>query len=1055
MNLAAIAIKNKTVTWFAVVVILIGGIGSYFQLPQLEDPAFTVKTAVITTHYPGATAEEVELEVTDRIEQGLMEIKEIRYVESMSRPGFSMIRVEMLPEYWSDKLPQIFDEMRRKVTKMAPSLPPGASTPVVNDDYGLVFGLLLAITGDGYTYEQLERYAKDLRKELSTVEGVSRVDFWGLREKVIHLDTTQAQLANLGISEDSITETLRNQNMVVDAGSVDVLDHRLRIQPTGQFRTPRDIGNLTLRPTVIDAIQQQDFELNRRAGSELIRISDIGTISRGLREPATQMMRMSFRDEDGRIRESQQAIGLALAPVLTDNIVDVGKRVDARIDEVIYDILPVGIEVHRIHWQSEVVDEAVVAFLINFAQALAIVLVVVTIPMGWRMGVIIGTNLVLTVMATFLIMSLWGIELHRISLGALIIALGMMVDNAIVVADEMTVKIQQGMDRVKAATAAVAKHQLPLIGATVIAVMAFFPIAMSSGDTGEYCQHLFYVAGASLLASWLLALTVTPLQCVSMLPEPKGDADPYGGKFYKGFKGLLGGTIRFRWLTLGGVYGLLFLAVVGFTFVEELFFPYSSMPKFMVDFYAPYGTRIEDVAEDIRDFEKKVVEDDRVLDVATFIGSGPPRFYLPVQPEDEMSNYAQLIVNVHDFRDVEDLVAELDAWAKEHYPNAVVPIKPYVVGISKTWQFEVRISGPAVADPEILRAVASNGGVEIEKSPDTAVVRSDWQQRIPRLVPEYNRDRARWSNITREDIARATKRAYDGRDVGLYREGDDLIPIVLRFAEEERQAVDGLYDLQVNPELGTEPVPLSQVTDGVRSEWVDDMIWRRDRKRTIKLQANPTVDVTLPTLREQVADNVWDVDMPPGYTMEWGGVTEDEILSNAQLIPGIIPAVIIMLFIMVALFNSFKEPLIIILTIPLAIIGVTVGLLTTGFPFGFIALLGVLSLSGMMIKNVIVLLDEIRGNKSQGMDPHDAIVMAAQSRLRPVLLTSATTFLGVLPLIQDVLWSGLAVAISGGLLFGTVITMVFVPTLYATVFRVRKGERAEPGPEPEPAAVTA
>ncbi len=1041
MNLAAIAIENKTVTWFAVLIILIGGIGSYFELPQLEDPAFTVKTAVITTHYPGATAEEVELEVTDRLEQGLMEMKEIRYVESMSRPGFSMIRVEMLPEYWSDKLPQIFDELRRKVKKMEASLPPGTSKPEVADDYGQVFGLLLAITGDGFSYEQLERYAKDMRKELSTITGVARVDFWGLREKVIYLDTSQAQLANLGISEDSITRTLKNQNMVVDAGSVDVLDQRLRIQPTGQFETPRDIGNLTVRPSVTDVIQQQNAERNRRAGSELIRIADIGTINRGLREPATQMMRLN----------GQQAIGLALAPVLTDNIVDVGKRVDARIDELIYDVLPVGIEVHRIHWQSSVVDEAVLAFLENFAQALAIVLVVVALPMGWRMGVIIGTNLVLTVMATFIIMSLWGIELHRISLGALIIALGMMVDNAIVVADEMTVKIQQGMDRIKAATAAVAKHQIPLIGATIIAVMAFFPIAMSAGDTGEYCQHLFYVAGASLLASWLLALTVTPLQCVTMLPEPKGDADPFAGKFYQRFRGLLGGTIRFRWLTVGGVYGLLFLAVVGFGQVEELFFPNSSMPKFMIDFYAPYGTRIEKVASEIQDFEKKLIEDERVDNVSTFIGSGPPRFYLPVQPEDQMSNYAQLIVNVNDYRDIEGMVEELDAWAKERYPNAIVPIKPYVVGISKTWQFEIRISGPAVADPEILRAVGYNGGDIVDTSPDTAVVRSDWQNRVPRLVPEYNRERARWSNIAREDLARTTKRAYDGRDVGLYREGDDLIPIVMRFAEEERRAVDGLPDLQVRSETGTEPVPLNQVTDGVRTEWVDDMIWRRDRKRTIKLQANPIVSVTLPTLRDQIADDVWAMPLPPGYTMEWGGVTEDEILGNEQLIPGIVPAVIVMLFIMVALFNSFKEPAIIILTVPLAIIGVTVGLLATGVPFGFIALLGVLSLAGMMIKNVIVLLDEIRGNKAQGMDEHEAIVRAALSRLRPVLLTSATTFLGVLPLIQDVLWVGLAVAISGGLLFGTVITMVFVPTLYAIVFKVREGKRKGAEPEPVPA----
>ncbi len=1040
MNLGALAVNNKAVVWFAAIIILIAGVASFDALPQLEDPNFTVKTAVVTTAYPGATAEEVELEVTDKIEQALMEMKEIRYVESMSRVGSSMIRVEMLPEFWSDKLPQIFDELRRKVRKAESALPPGAGRPQVFDDYGQVFGLLLAITGDGYSYEELERYAKDLRKELSRVKGVARVDFWGLQEKVVYLDVAQSQLANLGISEDSISETLRNQNMVVDAGAVDVMDRRLTIRPDGEFRTPRDIRDLTLRPSLTDVAQTPGADRRRDAGSELIRIGDIGTVSRGLREPPTQLMRLNGR----------QAIALAMAPVTNDNIVAVGRRIDERLEELEVEILPVGIDVHRVHWQSDVVNEAVLAFIENFIDSLIIVLVVVAIPMGWRLAVIIGTNLVLTIMATFLIMVLWGIELHRISLGALIIALGMMVDNAIVVADEMTVKIQQGMKRSQAAIEAAGKHQIPLLGATVIAVMAFFPIAMSPGDTGEYCQHLFYVAGGSLLASWLLALTVTPLQCMAMLPEPKeGAADPYGGGFYKRFRDLVGGAIRFRWLTIGIAYGLLILSLIGFGFVEQLFFPNSSMTKFMVDYYAPQGTRIQEVSADIKDLENKLIDDERVNNVATFVGAGPPRFYLPVQPEDQMSNYAQLIVNVDDYEMIPEIAEELNAWVKERYPNATVPVRLFSVGPGKTWQFETRISGPAVADPEVLRAIARQGAEVLETSPDTAVVRTDWQQRIQRLVPEYNRERARWSAVSREDLAATTKRAYDGIDVGLYREGDDLIPIVMRFIEEERQAVDGMPELQVRTPLSTDPVPLGQVTDGVRPEWVDGMIWRRDRRRTIKLQANPVLGVTLPTLREQVEEPLFALSLPPGHTLEWGGITEDERLANEQLLPGIIPAIIIMLFVMVMLFNSVREPLIIILTIPLGMIGVVLGLYVTGFPFGFIALLGILSLAGMMIKNVIVLLDEIKANKGAGLDPHEAIVSAAVSRLRPVLLTSATTFLGVLPLLSDVLWSGLSVSISGGLLVGTVMTMVFVPTLYAAVFNVRKGEK-EAAPSGQP-----
>ncbi len=1036
MNFGAIAINNRVTVYFAVVLILLAGVASYFQLGQLEDPKFSVKTAVIQTSYPGATAEEVELEVTDKIETAMQEMQQIKYVESFSRAGLSFVRVEMLPEYWSDRLPQIFDELRRKVRKAEAQLPPGAARPQVFDDYGQVFGLFFAVTGEDYNYAELERYAKDLRKELSRVRGVARVDFWGVQEKVIYLDASQTQLTNLGLSDESIVETLRQQNMVVDAGSVDVQDQRYPIQPTGRFRTPADIADLTIRPSVLDTAQRQLDAGSRGSAGELIRINNIGTIRRGYREPSAQIMRLN----------GKPAIGIAMAAVDDINIVELGKAVDQRIDELLNDVLPVGIELHRIHWQSAVVDGAVVAFLSNFLQSLLIVLVVVTIPMGWRIGFIIGTNLVLTVMATFILMALMGIDLHRISLGALIIALGMMVDNAIVIADEITVKIKQGIERKLAAIKAVSKHQIPLLAATVIAVMAFFPIAMSPGDTGEYCQHLFYVAGASLLASWLLALTVTPLQCVAMLPEPKGDEDPYSGKLYQGFRGFLGKSIRFRWLTLGITYGLLALSFVGFGQVEQLFFPNSSMPKFMIDFYAPQGTRIEETAEQLRLVEEKLLQDERVENVATFIGSGPPRFYLPVQPEDPMSNYGQLIVNVHDFKVIEDMAQELVAWAEDSYPNAVMPVRFYSVGPSKTWKFDLRISGPAVTEPEALRALASDGVDILFENPNTGVVRIDWQNRIQRVVPEYNRERGRWSSVTRDDIARTTKRAYDGRDVGMYREGDDLIPIVMRYLEEERQDIGGLRGLQIKPALSTDPVPLAQVTDEIRTEWIDPTIWRRDRRRTIKLQANPVFGVTLPTLREGVEKDIFDIPLPPGYAFNWGGETEDSAEANEQLIPGIVPAIVLILFVLVAQFNALRPPLVVLFTVPLAIIGVTLGLLGTGVPFGFIVLLGVLSLAGMMIKNVIVLLEEIRENESAGMDPFLAIREAAVSRLRPVLLTSATTFLGVLPLYQDALWQGLSVAICGGLMIGTVMTMVFVPTLYATLYKVREGKRAEPAP---------
>lgn len=1028
MNLGAFAIDHKVFGYFAGVLAAIAGIAGYFSLGQLEDPNFTVKTAVIQTPYPGATPSEVELEVTDRIEVAIQELKEVKYVESFSTHGLSYIRVEIKPEYWSDRLPQIWDQLRRKVREVETQLPPGAGRPAVADDYGDVFGLLLAVTGDGFSYAELERYAKDLRKELSRLKGVARVEFWGVQQKVIYLDVAQTQLSALGLSDDSLVQTLRQQNQVVEAGKVDVQNQRLPIQTTGEFRSPADIADLTIRPSLMDTAQRQRDLGDLAAASELIRIRDIGKVRRGYREPPMQIMRYN----------GQPAVGIYLSNLDGVNIVELGRTVDRRIDELIVELLPVGLEVHRVHWQSDIVDAAVKNFLQNFVEAVAIVLLVLTVFMGWRMGVIIGVNLILTVLATFIVMAIMDIDLHRMSLGALVIALGMMVDNAIVVADDMTVRIQRGVERRTAAIEATGKHSLPLLGATIIAVMAFSPIYLSPGDTGEYCRTLFTMVAISLLASWVFAMTITPLQCVDMLPEPgPGEGEPYQQGFYRGFRRIAARAIRYRWLTLGSMFALLLLSIAGFGAVERLFFPTSSMNKFMVDYWAPQGTRIEQVAADLRQLEQKLLADERIDNVSTFIGAGPPRFYLPVQPEDPNSAYAQLVVNVHDFREIEGLITQLTPWLEENYPGAVVPLRQYSVGPSKTWKFDLRISGPAVADPQVLRALSVRGAEILDSSPYAYVVRSDWRQRAPRIVPHYNRERGRWSGVTRDDVAQSIKRAYDGRDIGLYREGDDLIPIVLRYLENERQQIDNLPALPVKPALSTNTLPLAQVVDEVQLEWVDDLIWRRDRRRTIKLQSNPVLGATLPTLREDVEQRLFAMPLPPGYAMHWGGETEDEADASEQLTPGMIPALVLMLLVMVALFNDLRPPLIIVLAVPLGIIGIVAGLLLFRVPFGFMALLGGLSLSGMMIKNAIVLLDEVRDNLASGSAPLDAVLDAAVSRLRPVMLAAATTVLGVIPLLEDVFWVGLATAIMAGLGFGAVLTMVIVPVLYATVYRIK------------------
>ncbi len=1029
MNLAKTAIEKKAVTYFITFLLVVAGIASFFKLGQLEDPEFSIKTAVIVTQYPGASSEEVELEVTDRIEIALQQLKTIDYIKSFSSPGFSQIWVNIKPQYWSDQLPQVWDEMRRKIREVETTLPPGANRPIVNDDFGDVYGLLMAITGDGFSYAEMEEAVKGLKKELSVVDGVARVELWGVQPTVIYLEASETQLSQLGISDASILNTLQQQNMVVDAGSVDIQDVRARISPTGEFLTPEDIADLAINPSLVDSLQSA-AKGSTLGSDELIRIRDIGTVKRGYADPPTTMMRLN----------GKPALAISITNVAGANIVDVGKAVDARMEELKAE-LPVGLEVHQVHWMSDIVETSVNGFFINLGEAVLIVLIVLAVSMGWRMGVLIGIDLVLTILGTFIVMAAMGIDLQRMSLGALVIALGMMVDNSIVVADGFVVRIQNGMDRKQAAIESAGSPSMPLLGATVVAVMAFYPIGGSPESTGEYCLSLLMVVGISLLVSWVISMTLTPLKCIDMLPDPKPDqqgADAYGGKFFVMFKGFLEKVIRFRMVFMASMVGLLVLSFLGFGFVEQLFFPDSSMSKFMIDFYAPQGTRIETVSAELTKLENKLLKDERVDNVSAFIGAGPPRFYLPVEPESANPAYGQLIVNLHDFREIDGLIDEFAPWIEEAYPNSLVSMRKFGVGPAKTWTFEYRISGPAIADTNVLRNLAEEVLSVLRDEPMAGAMQTDWRQKVPGIVPLYNQERARLAGVTRENLANATKRAYDGRTIGLYREQDELMPIILRHVE-DRTSVASLDLLQVYPGLGlsTTPLPIAQVVDGVEMQWEETRIYRRDRRRTITVQANPILGVTLPTLMQQVQAKVEAIEVPPGYKAEWGGIYEDQVKSQKGLIPGLVPAFIIILLIIVLLFNAYRPPIVILLTIPFAMIGMTLGLLGFGAPFGFMALLGAMSLAGMMIKNAIVLLDEVNVNLTLGKTQYDSVMDAAMSRLRPVVLAAGTTVLGVVPLLQDVFWIGMAVTIMAGLAFGTVLTMLVIPVLYAMFYRIQ------------------
>jgi len=1014
--------------------------------------------------------------VTDRLEKAMQELPQLKAMYSISQPGLSTIRVEIKEEYWSDRLPQVWDELRKKIRDVAPELPPGAGKPDISDDFNFVFGFVLVVTGDGFSYKVLEDYADALKKDLNLVQGVARVDLWGVQEEAIYIDVSEKELAERGLNADAVAQTLQYQNMVVDSGMVDAATNRFRIDVAGTFKNPGDIADLVIRPTLRSQLQSpvdstNQFPAGASVGgavrafgdvsstyevrnTELIRIRDIGTVKVDYLQPPKNLMRFW---EPG-LNEAVPSIAIQIAGQETENIVDVGKRLDNRLREIA-PYLPIGLEISKLTWQSDLVEDSINSFLINLVEAVAIVLVVLIIPSGLRMGLIIGLDLILTILGTFIIMMIMDIPLQRMSLGALIIAMGMMVDNSIVVADTIAVKIRKGIDPKQAAMESAVGPSWPLLSATLVAALAFCPIFASEADAGEYCRTLFTVVGSALVLSWFVAMFVTPLQCLDMLPKPKqleGNAgseptvDEYDKGFYRFFRRLLGGVIRVRYLTLGVMAALLVVSIVGFGNVRQMFFPDASRPQIMVDYWAPNGTRIQQVAADLRLLEEHIrrYEDEEgrrpVTSIGTFMGAGPPRFYLPVDPEWPVyPNYAELIVSFESFEDVQAFATAFDPWAEANVPEAIVRTRFYGVGPSDTWKFEARITGPAQADLDTVRKVGDQVLRIAQDAELSKEMRLDIMNRVKKVVPEYEEARARWAGITREDVARTTKRSYDGHQVGLYREGDDIYPILLRHVDQERQALlSDFGTLQVQPEGTSVTTPLSTVTSDIRSEWEEHLISRWNRRRQVTVQGSPILGHTFPEQKTEVIDQINVLELPQGWTIFWDGEEDSTKSAQLSLIPGIVPATVVILFLILTCFNAYRPLIIILITIPFALIGITAAMLALDTPFGFLAILGAMSLAGMMNKNIVVLLDAVNDNLKAGMSQYDAIVGSAVSRLRPVLLAAATTVLGVVPLVPDVFWTAMAVTIMGGLTVGSILTLVLVPVLYCVFYRVPNPDKA-------------
>ena len=1009
MNIGAFSVENKVISWLIVIIFVAGGVVGFQEMGKLEDPNFTIKQAKIITLYPGATAQEVQDEVTYHLEEALQQMGQLKRIKmSISRPGMSDLTIEFKDKYKADAFPNIYDELRRKMQDMRAKLPPGVQGPRIIDDFGDVYGIYLALTGDGYTYRDLKDTADALKKQLVLVDGVKKIAIGGEQTEVVYLEISRTRMGELGIPITQIANILQSQNVVSDAGKVRVGSDYVRIHPTGEFDSVQAIGDVLIGSD------------ERR----LVFLKDIATIHRAYEEVPSKMFFFN----------GKPALTLGISLQAGENVVAVGDTLRQRFEQLATTI-PIGMEIQVIYNQPVEVEKSVAGFIVSVGQAIGIVIAVLLLFMGLRTGLIIGAVLLITVAGTLFFMNLYGIELQRISLGALVIALGMLVDNAIVVAEGMLVRIQGGMHATKAAEETVGKTMWPLLGGTIIGILAFSSIGLSTDNTGEFASSLFYVILISLSLSWVTAVSTTPLFCAMFL-KPGTSADegfnPYDQGFFKTFRVFLKSVIRHRAIAVTVVVALFGLALFGFGNIKNSFFPNSNTPMFFVDVWETEGTDIRDTREDAIEIANYLGEQEGVRSTVTLVGGGDARFALTYEPKEASPAYAQIIVQTENLEQISRIRPDVERHMRTNYPHLDPIIKPFRIGPGRDSQIEARFHG---TDPVVLRGLADQAKAIMRADPTAKEVNDDWRQPVALVRPIFNERVARQLGITRENVTAALKASYEGLDVGLYRDGIRMLPIKLRPPLEERGDVANIRDIRVWSPALQASVPISQVVNSFETEFENTIIRGRDRIQTIIAACNPTEGLATPLLN-RLRPQIEAIELPPGYELSWGGEYEDS--TNAQnALASVLPTgFLLMILTSILLFGKVRQPTIIWLTVPLAIVGITAGLLGFDGAFDFMSLLGALSLVGLLIKNAIVLIDEIDQQVDEGKEHLTAILDSTVSRLRPVSMAATTTILGLIPLLQDVFFVNMSITIMAGLGFATLLTLLFIPVLYSLFFRV-------------------
>ncbi len=1018
-NLSAWALRNRQIVLFLMILLAAVGVMSYTKLGQSEDPPFTFKAMVIQTLWPGATAEEVSRQVTERIEKKLMETGEYEKIVSFSRPGESQVTFMARDSMPSKDIPELWYQIRKKVADIRHTLPPEVQGPFFNDEFGTTFGNIYALTGEGFDYAVLKDYADRIQIQLQRVKDVGKVELIGLQDEKVWIELSNLKLATLGVPLEAVQQALREQNAVSTAGFFETPSERLQLRVSGRF----------------DSVEQiRQFPI--RVGDRTLRIGDVAEVHRGFNDPPAPRMR--FMGED--------AIGLAVAMKDGGDILVLGKALEGEFERLARN-LPAGMELRKVSDQPAAVKAGVGEFVQVLAEALVIVLLVSFFSLGLRTGLVVALAIPLVLAMTFAAMHYFGIGLHKISLGALVLALGLLVDDAIIAVEMMAIKMEQGYDRLKAASFAWTSTAFPMLTGTLITAAGFLPIATAASSTGEYTRSLFQVVTIALLASWVAAVMFVPYLGERLLPDlaklhaqrhgSDGQApDPYATPFYQRVRRLVEWCVRRRktviLLTLAAFVGSLLL----FRFVPQQFFPASGRPELMVDLKLAEGASLANTTERVKQLEAMLKQQQGIDNYVAYVGTGSPRFYLPLDQQLPAASFAQFVVLAKSMEDREHLRSWLIDTLDQRFPDLRGRVTRLENGPPVGYPVQFRVTGEHI---EEVRALARQVAEKVRENPHVVNVHLDWEEPSKAVYLNIDQDRARALGVSTAHLSSFLQSSLTGSSVSQYREDNELIEILLRGTPRERTELANLGSLALPTDNG-QSVALSQVAT-LEYGFEEGIIWHRNRLPTVTVRADIYGQEQPATLVAQIEPTLATIkaNLPDGYLLEVGGTVEDSARGQKSVNAGMPLFVVVVLSLLMIQLRSFSRTVMVFLTAPLGLIGVTLFLLVFRQPFGFVAMLGTIALAGMIMRNSVILVDQIEQDIAAGLDRWQAIIEATVRRFRPIVLTALAAVLAMIPLSRSVFYGPMAVAIMGGLIVATALTLLFLPALYAAWFRVRKG----------------